>query len=323
MNNRNVILKKLRSADGWVSSALLCRDCSISRAAVSKHIKNLRDSGYEIEACTNRGYRFISAPDLLTSNEIMHLCRTNIIGSEFHHFMSLSSTNEHARKLAENNAPDGTLVIAESQTNGHGRKGRHWESPTGSGIYVTLILRPKLPLERTPLLTLAASVAVADAVAQTTGTLPAIKWPNDILLNDGKIAGILTEVSAEIDYVDYVLVGIGINVNTRLELLPERPIFPATSIAAETSSQHSRRRILADLLQNFDQLYLQMQSDDSGTMLKRWKNFSNTIGRRVTITMVNKTLRGTVTDIGDDGALILKTSRGHSQKIFSGDISFN
>ncbi len=324
MNNRTSILQQLRSSDEWISSNILSQELNISRAAISKHVKKLRELGYAIETAPNRGYHFQSAPDLLLPEELQPLTTSKFIGTaQYSHHQTAGSTNTEARTLAENGCPEGTLIVAEEQTAGKGRKGRDWASPMHTGIYATLILRPTLPLEDTPLLTLLTAVVTAEAIIATTNITPTIKWPNDILLNGKKIAGILTEVSSEIDRVEYALIGIGINVNTPTKQLPKRPIYPASSLAAETGIQHNRANLLAKWLEIFETEYEKLISGNRKQLLDHWKSLANIIGKKVTISRVNDSISGTIKDIDADGALLLKTKTNQNQRILSGDVSFS
>ena len=323
MNKRSSILHLLRSGDTWISSNTLCRELDISRAAISKHVKSLRQLGYLIKTAPNRGYRFISAPDLLLPDEVLPLCSSSTMGkAQYHHHRTITSTNSEARSLAEAGCPEGTLVVAETQTAGKGRKGREWVSPQNSGIYASLVLRPYLPLEDTPLLTLMTAVVTAEAIIEATGITPTIKWPNDILVNGRKTAGILTEVSSEIDSVEYALIGIGINVNTPVKALPKRPIFPASSLAVESGASQSRTELLAKWLGIFELEYLKLIGGSRTQLLNHWKSLSDIIGRQVTINRINETITGTITDIDSDGALRLKTKGGKIRKVLSGDIKY-
>ncbi len=324
MKSRSSILHQLRSADVWLTGDTLSRDLSISRAAVSKQVRALRDAGYRIATAPNRGYRFESAPDLLLSDEVQPLATTKTLGrSKYIHYDTIGSTNAEAHRLAESGCPEGTLVVAEQQTAGKGRKGREWVSPAGTGIYATLVLRPPLPMEDTPLLTLLTAVAIAEAITEVTPLQPTIKWPNDILIHDRKVAGILTEVSSDVDHVEFALIGLGLNVNTQKKDLPERPIFPATSLAIEANALQNRPALLAKWLDNFESEYSRLVSGDREHLLERWKAQARTTGRRATINRVHGSISGTITDIDTDGALLLQTPDGIQHRILSGDITFN
>ncbi|MBT3194323.1 MAG: biotin--[acetyl-CoA-carboxylase] ligase [Verrucomicrobia bacterium] len=323
MNRRSSILQQLRASATWLTGDTLSGDLHISRAAVSKHIRILRDAGYRIDTAPNRGYRFRSAPDLLLADEVQPLARSKTVGqSGYEHFLTIGSTNTEARRLAEKGAPSGTLVVAEEQTSGKGRKSRDWASPKQMGIYATLILRPTLPIEETPLLTLMVAVATCEAITAATGISATIKWPNDILVNGKKVAGILTEVSSEVDRVEFALIGIGLNVNTPVDSLPKRVIFPATSLAKEAGAPQARAIILAHWLEQVETEYAQLAEGDRKGLLDHWKSLTSIIGRRATIQRVNDNACGTIEDIDSDGALLLITADGERLRVLSGDVSF-
>jgi len=299
------------------------KELGVSRAAISAHVKALQKAGYGIVSAGRRGYRLESAPDLLSAFEVHPLSAATTMGKvRYVYEQTIDSTNTRARHLAEKGCPEGTVVIAEEQTEGKGRKGREWVSPSGMGIYATLVLRPRLPLEDTPLLTLVTAVATADAINRAAGMTPTIKWPNDILVNDRKTAGILTEVSSDVDQVDFALIGLGLNVNTPEEELPRRPIFPATSLAIESGKPQSRAALLAAWLDCFETEYAQLIAGKRERLLERWKSRAMIMGRNVTIRRVHDTVEGTITDIDMDGALLLDTREGERQRILSGDITF-
>jgi len=323
MNTRSSILYKLRNNEGWISSASLCQELNISRAAISKQVKILCEHGYDIATAPRRGYCYKSAPNLLLSNEVLPQCRAKTVGrAQYHHNLTIDSTNTFARNLAESGCPHGTLIVAETQTDGKGRKDRDWVSPAGCGIYATLVLRPTLAPEDTPLLTLMTAIAAAESIIETTNLNPVIKWPNDILVNGKKIAGILTELSSDMDRVEYVLIGIGINVNTPRKQLPKRPIFPASSLAGESGKKYSRQKLLAKFLEIFETEYKNLIKGNRQQLLDHWKSLSDIIGRQVTIKRINDAPSGVITDIDSDGALQLKTKTGEFIKILSGDISY-
>jgi len=308
----------------WLTGEILSQDLNISRAAVSKHVSNLRKLGYQIETAPNRGYHFQSAPDLLLGDEVQPLTKSRFIGQAgYVHYTTIGSTNAEARQLAEQGRPEGTLVVAEEQTAGKGCKGRDWASPKHRGIYATLILRPTLLIEDTPLLTLLAAVATCEAIMASTGVTPTIKWPNDILLNGKKIAGILTEVFSEIDSVEFALIGIGLNVNTPARELPKRLIFPATSLCAEMGTPLDRKTILARWLEQMEVEYTQLTTGNRSQLLEHWKSLAHIEGRRAVIQRVNDTIKGTIEDIDPDGALRLRTQNGESVRVLSGDVSFD
>ncbi len=323
-DTRSAILEALRKQDAWITGEKLGERLHISRAAVSKHVQALRQTGYQIETLSKRGYHFLSAPDKLLPVEVLPLSTCKTFGkSLYEHYDTIDSTNIRARALAEAGCPNGALVVAEGQSEGRGRKGRLWTSPAGDGIYATLILHPKLPLEDTPLLTLLTAVATAQSIIEVADIQPAIKWPNDILVNGHKVAGILTEVSSDVDRVEFALIGIGLNVNTSAEELPDRPIFPASSLAIEAGSHLSRARLLAAWLDRMESAYSRFIAGDRESLLNSWKQLAGIMGKRVTIKRIHDSVSGTVKDIDSDGALILISDKGEQTRILSGDVKFD
>ena len=215
----------------------------LSRAAVWKRVHRLKAQGYVIEGSPRRGYRLLAVPDKLLPEEVLQGLKTRVFTGPVHHFETLDSTNDLAKELAVQGAPEGTVVVAEAQTGGRGRLGREWDSPPGVGLYVSLVLRPMLPPMELPQITLTTAVAVVRAVRRVAGVAPGIKWPNDLLLNGKKLGGILTEMETESDRIRHVVVGLGLNVNnpgfppelaataTSLTLTAGRSVFPGESPA--------------------------------------------------------------------------------------------
>ena len=249
------ILKMLKEADDHISGQQLCEQFQVSRTAVWKVINQLKEEGYQVEAVRNKGYRIIESPDVLTREELAVQIgdATRWAGQEIVCFTETDSTNVRARKLGENGAAHGTLVVAEQQTAGRGRRGRGWESPAGSSIYMSLLLRPEFLPNKAPMLTIVMAYSVATALREQTGLDFRIKWPNDIVLNGKKVVGILTEMSTEIEYINHVVIGVGINVNT--EAFPEEICATATSIRRESGKTWRRAELIAAILRQFEVQY--------------------------------------------------------------------
>ncbi len=231
----------------------MCDTFGVSRTAVWKAIKALREEGYEIEAVQNKGYRLVDAPDVMTAQEIASRLNTSWAGCEVHYYDTTGSTNIEAKQFAEQGAPHGTLVIADTQTGGRGRRGHTWQSPSGSSIAMSLVMRPQIPPEKASMLTLVMGLAVADAIRSVSGMETQIKWPNDAVVNKKKVTGILTEMSAEPGYIQYVVIGIGINVNSALEEFPEEIRDMATSLKLECGHQISRAQVITETMRYFEQ----------------------------------------------------------------------
>ncbi len=259
----------------------------------------------------------------LTAAHVLPLAGTRQLGHQVYRYLqTTASTNADARALGEAGAPHGSLVVAETQTAGRGRHDRRWLSPPGLGIYATLLLRPaKLPPAQTPLLTLLAAVAATEAIALTVPNLtPVIKWPNDILINGRKTAGILSEMAAYPKAAPCILIGIGINVNTPLGMLPARPLYPATSLAHEAGSPVSRASLLAAWLQRVERWLARLEAGDSSSLIADWNVWSGITGKRVSVIQETQTLHGTVAGIDADGALLLQTDNSQITRILSGDL---
>jgi len=321
MSTKDQLLLYLKERKGdWVSGEALSNKIVVSRSAVWKHICKLREEGYVIESSPKKGYLLRKAPDLLFPNEIREGLDTKVFGKrDIVYFTETDSTNTRAKDLAARGAPEGTLVISERQTKGRGRKGRSWFSPSQGGIYTSLILKPSISPSEAPKITLLTAVVVAETLRSLTGLSVIIKWPNDILINGKKIAGILTEMSTEMDAIDHIVVGLGLNVNT--------PDFPddikekATSIFIETGKHFPRVRFIREYLKWYEKYYEIFKKTGFEPVIKRWKELTNMIGKRITVEMISKKYSGEVQDIDKDGVLILKDNTGKSHRIFSGDIT--
>jgi BirA family transcriptional regulator, biotin operon repressor / biotin---[acetyl-CoA-carboxylase] ligase len=323
MQTRTAIAAALAAEAEWVSGEALARQLGISRAGVAKQIGVLRAAGYTIQAARRLGYRLASVPDKLLPERLAPLLKTTRLGrGVVIHTDSIASTNQEALRLAGEGCADGTLVLAETQTAGRGRRGRLWESPTGVGIYASLVLRPDLPLDRVPLLTLLTAVAAAEAIHAVTGEAPQIKWPNDLLLNGRKIAGVLIEVASEIDALDYAVIGLGINVNTPPAALPPRPIYPASSLLAELGHPVDRVELLAAWLNRMETWQGRLTTaTGAARLLSRWRALAGTLGRLFTVHTGRATIRGHALDLDRDGALILVDRDGAHHRILSGDLA--
>ena len=321
MTTKNRLLAFLKENRGvWVSGESVSNKIDVSRSAVWKQIRKLKAEGYVIDSSSKKGYRLLEVPDALIPNEIRDGLSTRVIGWEaIHHFVETDSTNILAKEYAEKGATEGTLVLAEAQTKGKGRKGRSWFSPSQGGIYLSLILRPSLTPAESPKITLLGAVAMADTLLPLTGLDIRIKWPNDLLVRGKKIAGILTEMSTETDRVHYIVLGVGLNVNMRH--FPGPIQETATSLFVETGKSFSRIEILKGFLQNFETYYDLFMEKGFEPVLKRWKAMSDMIGRRIRVDMIDGTIIGTVQDVSEEGVLILKDEKGRPQRIFSGDIT--
>jgi BirA family biotin operon repressor/biotin-[acetyl-CoA-carboxylase] ligase len=322
-SSKDQLLQYLKERKGnWVSGESLSNLMGVSRSAVWKHISKLKEEGYSIESAPKKGYLFRKASELLLPNEIREGLETKLLGKgDIVYSKEIDSTNREAKDLADEGAPEGTLILSEAQIKGKGRKGRTWFSPPKGGIYISLILRPTISPVEAPKFTLLAAVAIAEALLSMIPLNIHIKWPNDILVNGKKIAGILTEMSTEMDAVNYIVVGLGLNVNT--------PKFPdeiqgiATSIFIETGKVFPRVRLIQEYLVRYETYYEMYKKTGFGPIINRWKDLSNIVGKKVEVRVIGNQFIGKALDIDGDGALILKDDQGVIHRIISGDITLS
>ena len=317
------ILKLLRESPSvFLSGEEIGQRLKVTRTTVWKRVKHLRTLGYEIEASTRSGYRLIRSPDLLTPSEVKPLLGTKQLGRVIHYFQTIDSTNSKAYQLALEGAKEGELVIAESQEKGRGRLGRHWFSPPFLNLYLSVILRPNIPPQQASLITLMAAVATVDAIRKFTGLLPLIKWPNDILLRDRKVAGLLNEIHSEMDRVHFIILGMGVNLNVDGKMFPKEVRTLATSLKKEMGQTISRKAFLQLLLQELEGWYTLFLKEGAAAILKAWRDRAQIKGRRVKVHSFGKTLVGVAVDVDSDGALILETADGERKKIVAGDVEY-
>jgi BirA family biotin operon repressor/biotin-[acetyl-CoA-carboxylase] ligase len=307
------------AADDYVSGEAISDKLGLTRAAVWKHVEALRSHGYRIDAVPARGYRLIEVPDKLTPLELRPLLNTHDVGQVLHWYEEIGSTNDRARELAEEGAEHGEVVIAEAQTAGRGRRGRLWASPAWKNLYFSVILRPDLPPARAPELTLVASVALCDALRQA-GVQAGIKWPNDLLASERKIAGILTELAAEADRVHWVVIGAGINVNAREEDFPEELRGEATSVLLERGEPAPRALFAAACLTALEGWIDRHAEEGFAVVREAWRERSTTLGREVTVRTDGREIVGIAEDIDEAGALLVRGPAG-LERILAGDVA--
>ena len=317
MTNKD-LLYFLKMRTDYASGEDISNKFGITRSAIWKHIQELRDMGYDIAAVPHLGYKLISCPDRLFPWEIQYQLKNRLIGKSIYYYETLPSTMDRAMDLAFDSAPEGTVVVAEGQTKGRGRMGRAWLSTKYKGIYFSLIIKPQILPQQAPVLTLICAVAICEALKQQLGIQPQIKWPNDILLNNKKIAGILTELNAEMDVVHAIVVGVGINVNNDNSSLPDL----AGSLRERAGQKISRLDILKSILLCFEQIYLQFQNNEVDRILDKWRHFSGTLGKRVRLNVSGSGngLVGEALDIDSDGSLLVRQDSGLMRKVSAGDI---
>ncbi|APG26573.1 biotin--[acetyl-CoA-carboxylase] ligase [Syntrophotalea acetylenivorans] len=306
--------------DAFVSGAEMSRVLGVSRTAVWKHIEQLRTLGYQIEAVTARGYRLRTSPDLLLPAELQTGLQTKVVGRELVYFTDTDSTNDRAHDLAKNGAEEGTVVIAESQQAGKGRLGRRWTSPAGVNLYASIILRPPIAPRYASQLTFLSSAAVARAIVDITGLTPTVKWPNDVLLDGCKVAGLLNELDAETERIRYLVLGVGVNVNMKAEQFPDDLRYPASSLAIARGQEVSRLLFTRTLLEHLDQLYDQYRREGFQPILQAWQGFFALTGRQVEVDCQGRLLQGQVVGLDDDGALLLQMADGRQERVLAGDV---
>ncbi|GAB7387551.1 biotin--[acetyl-CoA-carboxylase] ligase [Bacillaceae bacterium] len=321
MTIRERLLKIFKEADGeFVSGEELSRRLHCSRTAIWKHIEELRQEGYAFEAVRRSGYRLLYAPDRITPEEIKAHLQTKTFGKRIIYKESIDSTQLLAGQAAKEGAPEGTLVVADEQTGGKGRLGRSWHSPKGTGVWMSLIVRPAIVLQKAPQLTLLTSVAMTRAIRELTGLAAVIKWPNDIYLNGKKVCGILTELNAESDRVNYMIIGVGINVNTAQEDFPPELQKIATSLYAEGKRQVPRARLVQRFLEEMERLYHLYLLHGFAPIKEDWERYAISLGKYVRVRMLSGILEGWAKEIDADGALLLEDAAGRVTKVYSADI---
>ena len=314
------ILELLRRQEGFLSGEDIGRELSITRAAVWKGIKKLREEGYEIEAVTNRGYRLTNPETMYNKRELEQGLKTKTMGQTIYFYEETDTTNNRAREWALEGAPEGTLVVAEKQTAGRGRRGKVWESPLGTGIWMSLVLRPQIMPAEASVLTLLCGLATAEAIEAETGLSAGIKWPNDILINGKKAVGILTEMDCEMSEVHFVIPGIGINVNTAS--FPPEIAEIATSLYLECGKTVSRRRLVHKVLERLEEHYETfLRTGSFAAMLEDYRKHCITLGKEVHV-LGREPFFAEALDITPEGELLVRRAdNGKEEVVFSGEVS--
>jgi BirA family biotin operon repressor/biotin-[acetyl-CoA-carboxylase] ligase len=319
-NSEELVLAFLaEAADEFVSGEAISGKLGLTRAAVWKHVEALRTQGYRIDAIPARGYRLAGVPDRLGPLELRPLINTHDVGQTLHWYEELGSTNDRAKELADEGAEHGTVVVAEAQTAGRGRRGRAWASPPRKNLYFSVVLRPDLPPARAAEITLVASVALCDALRHA-GVAAGIKWPNDLLASGRKIAGILTELAAEPDRVHWMVVGAGVNVNARAEDFPEDLRGEATSVLLERGEAAPRALFAAACFAELEAWLDRHAEEGFAPIREAWRERSATLGREVVVKADGREIVGTAEDIDEMGALLVRTPAG-LERILAGDVA--
>lgn len=316
-----IILQLFRKHDCFLSGEQISKELGVSRTAVWKHISTLREQGYKLEALPSRGYRLCSTPDILTEAEISSQLKSVIIGKKIVSLKVTTSTNREAFNLAEKGAEQGTIVIAEEQSAGKGRMGRVWTSPAAVNLYCSIILRPLIKPYQAAQLTFLSAVATARAIEQTSNLKPSIKWPNDLLIGERKVAGLLNEMSAETDITNFVILGIGVNLNMRAEQFPADLRTPATSLYIESGVKTARAKFTALLLTEMDKLYQNFLEHGFSPVQQEWQSYCNANGRKLLVDISNdQQISGMFAGLDNDGALLVRVCGGKVERIISGDV---
>lgn len=317
---QNKILELLKETKDYLSGAQLGEQLGVSRAAIWKGIQKLRKEGYEIDAITNRGYRLVMGQELYNAVEIQDGLETKIMGQKIFFYEETDSTNTRLRKMVADGSPEGTVAIAEVQTAGKGRLGKQWVSPMGTGIWMSLLLRPEVSPSEAPLLTLLAGLSVCHAIGTLTSLNAEIKWPNDILMGGKKVCGILTEMDTEMDQINGIVVGMGINVNT--EKFPDELQEIATSLKLENGGQEvSRTQLVQAILKEFERVYERYQKEQGFlAFYEEYKARCITMGKEVRV-LGREPFEGIAVDITPQGELVVRKENGDEVVVFSGEVS--
>ena len=301
----------------WVSGEQIAKRFHISRTAVWKQIQHLKKKGYKICAKPHKGYHLQEPIETITVEELKHQLKTKFIGKKVVRLSSVTSTNDHAKILAKDNEPEGTIVLADMQTGGRGRKQRLWNSPKG-GLWFSIILTPHIPPTDAMKITMCAACALTEAIKQKTTLNPTIKWPNDILINGKKVCGILTELSAEIDSINFLIIGIGLNTNNQL---PKDLVSQATSLNIELHKKVNNLSLFIEILESFERFYTALKNRNDEMICKTWISHSSTIGSNILVSTEQGEIRGKAIGLDDHGELIVKTPQGE-KSIITGDITY-
>jgi BirA family biotin operon repressor/biotin-[acetyl-CoA-carboxylase] ligase len=320
---KRTVIDILRESPGFVSGEVISARLGISRNAVHKHVKSLRKRGYQILGISRRGYKLEAEPVKLVVPVITEMTQGSMFGRSFRYYDEIESTNVEAKELAMAGAPEGTVVIAELQSAGRGRLGRRWTSPAGKGLLFSVILRPTLPMSRAHMLTIVAAVAAARGIETQTDASVRIKWPNDLFIGDRKAGGILLEVAGEQDVVEWVIVGIGINVNTEYTELPVDLRRSATSLKMATGEAVDRSELLARILLSLETTYKEAQKHGFDRALSEFRQRDYLLKRSVSVQTREGSVIGEATGIDNQGALLVQLPHRHVRRFHSGDVTLH
>lgn len=317
---KSEILRLLKENATYISGQQLCDHFQVSRTAVWKVIEQLKKEGYQIEAVRNKGYRLVDSPDVMSKAEIESLMKTRWAGKKVVYYDETDSTNNRAKDAGEKGGEHGTLFVADRQVAGKGRRGRSWDSPAGTSIYMTILLHPDMLPSKAPRLTLLMALAVAEGIQKVTGLETQIKWPNDIVIHGRKVCGILTEMSAEIDYINYVVIGVGINVNQ--ETFPEEIQERAVSLKAETGTSVKRSELIAAAMESFEKYYeIFLKTGDLSEVREQYNSLLVNINKEVKVLEPGNEYEAYALGINETGELIVRLPGGQKKEVYAGEVS--
>lgn len=317
---KNKVLRMLKDSKGFISGEKISDEFNMTRAGIWKYINMLKEDGYNIESISRKGYRLISSPDILNYEEIEEYLDTDSMGRNIHYFDSIDSTNKKAKEMALGEK-EGTVLVAEEQIGGKGRLGRTWISPKGKGIWMSIILKPKVDPMKVAKITLLGAAAVTKAL-NNLNIRSQIKWPNDILIDGKKICGILTEMNCELNMINYVVMGIGINVNLDANEIPEDLRDKATSVKISEGKEINRKELLANILNEFEELYLSFRDkDDVSYAIDICRKNSALIGKEIRVIKGEEIKLGKALDINEEGQLVVEFENGVVENVYSGEVS--
>jgi BirA family biotin operon repressor/biotin-[acetyl-CoA-carboxylase] ligase len=317
---KDKILHILKESTDYVSGEKISNLLNVSRTAIWKNINSLKEEGYKIDSVSRKGYKLINSPDILSYEEIEPYLNTTYIGRNILYFNTIDSTNKKAKDIAESSS-DGTVVISEEQTAGRGRLGRNWSSPKGKSLLISILLKPNIDPSKVSNITLVGAVALVKTL-ENFGIEGLIKWPNDIIINDKKIAGILTEMSAEINQVNYIVMGIGVNLYVKSEEFPEDIRHKAGSILSETGRSIDRKEFTGKFLNYFEKYYQEyFLGNNFKEIVRISKEKSILLSKEVRIISRDTTYEAKVLDITEEGHLLIEKKDGTKEEIYSGEVS--
>lgn len=319
-SNKTKILKTLRNTDGYLSGQELCEQLGISRTAVWKYMKQLKEEGYEIQSVQNKGYCLMEVPDVLGESEIKSRMETQWVGQRVYFYEEIDSTNTQAKRLAEEDAPSGTLIVSDCQLKGKGRRGRVWTSPKGEAIYMTILLRPQIRPDRASMVTLVMGLSVVQAIRNVLGLETSIKWPNDVVLNRKKLVGTLTEMSAQMDYIEYMVIGTGINAN--MTEFSEELEDKATSLRMEMGRPVNRAALIAESMKCFEKNYeIFEKTQDLSGLIEDYQAVLANLNQPVRVLEPGHEYSGIARGINEKGELLVEREDGTVTAVYSGEVS--